>query len=390
MTEQPSGDNTRKEHKASTDITDTASLRDALRRVQARLDTGTIPRAEIENEDEDESLPQPEEDTEDDEVETGKLPARPVKREKRDGTLPRLGEKVDRDVRQTLRRVQQHLIDAQVALGAQHDTVDLTEVIYHETNRVSSLNYVTPRRKTAWVSSQQIQHGIDYLKAKGRRPRIQFIEGLYPPIFAQTLSKLNLEVESETPLMIYLQAEDAPTPEKPDVQLPYDVRLERVQDVRGMEVWWYVWRNAHFDVFSLGVEPVFVGRDMANVAMGQHIDIVAYRDQLPFGVARVTVQNKTAHIVSLAVFREMRSTGVMQLIVHRALTEALERGCDVVFMPGDNETDREASRELGFMDFGSIVCYAAKPDNGTPSADKDDDLAQPILDIKGSGDTDAK
>ena len=289
--------------------------------------------------------------------------------------------RVDRDARQTLRRVQQHLVNAPQHLGAQHEVVSLVEVLYHEHNPLSTLNYVTPRRKTAWVSAAQVQQGLDYLRERNRRPRVVYIEGLMPPLFARTLRGLDLALESETPLMIY-QAEDGqPLPAAP--KPPYNVRVQVVDDVRSAEVWWYVWQNAYYDVFTLGVEPLFVGRTHAAARQGMDIDVLMYHDSFPFGAARLTIHQKTAHLVGAAVFREKRTPAVTRLLMQHALQAALRNGCDLLFAPGDDPDERDNLRALGFVDFGSIVCYAANTEpqaNGKPHDAKP--LVQPIFNLR--------
>ncbi|RMG71113.1 MAG: hypothetical protein D6711_15945, partial [Chloroflexi bacterium] len=37
---------------------------------------------------------------------------------------------------------------------------------------------------------------------------------------------------------------------------------------------------------------------------------------------------------------------------------AIERGCDLIFTSGETEADRRLCRQMGFVDSGSVVCYA--------------------------------
>ena len=286
---------------------------------------------------------------------------------------------VDREARQTLRRVQAHVVQAAEALGAQHDTLGMVETVCHPANALSTLNYVLPRQKTAWVPAAQVEQGLDYLTEQGRRPRVIYIEGLMPARFARTLVDLDLEVERETPIMIY-QADETPTP---PATLPYDVRMAVVDDVRTAEVWWYTWQNAYYDVFTLGVEPIFVARTHAAARLGNHLDIVFYRETFPFAAARLTLQGNTAHLVGVAVFREMRTPALTRWLHQQALHAALERGCDLVFAPGSDEIERENLRNLGFVDFGSLVCYAAKTEKRANGKTHDaKPLVQPILNLR--------
>lgn len=348
----------------------TKPLKAALQRAQSNLNG-------------DEKIPKPDDDLDAVEVLEGDGDA-----EKANGLglAKDKGLRVDRETRQALRDVQRHMLLSQVSMGAEHRTLDRVETVYHPSNPLDSLNYVTPRRKTAWISTEQIENGINFLRERGRTPRVMFIEGLLPPLFARNLSSLNLEVETETPLMVYLRdgLHGQAPPEVKEPSPSPSLRVEIVSDLREVEVWWYVWRNAYYDVFTLGVEPIFVGRDMASLAMGKHIDIIIYRENLPFGAARVTVHEDTAHIVTVAIFKEMRTPDLVRLVKQMAMYEALQRGCRLVFAPGETPEERQINRSLGFMDFGSVVCYAAKRSKSV-FVDADDlnkPLAQPILNLK--------
>jgi len=291
-----------------------------------------------------------------------------------------------KETRLVLRRIQDHLFQAHAGFGAEHESVGLVDVIHHPTNKLPDLNYVTPRRNTAWVSGKYVQEGLDHLKALDRAPRVQYIEGLYPPLFAKTLRDLGLEAEAETPLMAFSLAglnNAGPPPPLPKPTPPSAVRLELVTDQHGIELWWYVWRNAYYDVMTLGVEPLTVGRDMAATRLGQEIDILLHRHNFPVGVIRLGVQMTTqsAHVVALALLHEVRTPQMTQLLLIAAMRAALARGCNLIFAPGETEADRVLNRELGFVDVGSMVCYAA-PSENVNEVVVHDILVQPVLALR--------
>ena len=290
-----------------------------------------------------------------------------------------------KESRLLLRRIQDHIFQAHTAFGVEHETLNFVDVIHHPANNLPDLNYVTPRRNTAWVSAKYIQQGLDRLAALGRESRVQYIEGLYPPPFAKILRGLGLQAERETPFMVYSLAgvNKVVPPPLPKPTAPIGVRLEVVTDQTGVEMWWYVWRNAYYDVFTLGVEPLAVGRDMAAHRLGQEIDVLMYRHNLPVGVARLSIQQslKSAHIVALALLREARTPQLMKLLLVAAMRAALARSANLIFAPGENEEDRALDRELGFIDIGSMVCYAARSEN-VYEVQKHDVLAQPVLALR--------
>jgi hypothetical protein len=199
------------------------------------------------------------------------------------------------------------------------------------------------------------------------------VEGLFPPLFAKTLTSLGLKVEQETPIMLF-RPENAPkkAPDKPD-----GVTVLPVSDHRGVETWWYVWRNAYYDVISMGVEPVFVGRDMREIALGRQVDIVSYHYGFPVGVARLTVYGETAHIAALAIMKEHRTPEMTSLLQAAAIKEAITRKSTLIFAPGQTEQDRRLCRDMGFVDSGSIVCYAEKTEQ--THGETNGLLAEPVL-----------
>lgn len=289
------------------------------------------------------------------------------------------GAAEEKEQRRLLRQVQEHIFQAHINLGAERQMLGLVEVFYHPTNPTGMLNYVTPRRNTAWVSGKMIEPGLEYLRQHRRGARVQYIEGLFPPVFARELRALNLQVERETPVMIYktdgIQGRVPPLPGT--AVMPDGVTIEAVNDQRGIELWWYVWRNAFYDVLTLGVEPLFVGRDRAALALGQQADILVYRYGFPVGVARLSLQADTAHLLATALLKEVRTPAMLKVVANTALQIAIERGSTLIFAPGETEADRRLYRELGFVDFGSIVCYSAKAEGA--HEEPHDHLEQPVL-----------
>lgn len=280
-----------------------------------------------------------------------------------------------RETRRVLRQIQDHIIQSHLHLGATRESVGFVDVIRHPDSAISSLNYITPRKNTAWVSGKHIEQGLDFLREKGETPRVHFPEGLFPPMFARTLRELGLTVEHETPLMIYKPA-DHPNPFKMPPR-PDGTTLTQVTDQHGVALWWYTWQNAHYDVQVMGVEPVFIGHEMREVSLGYHIDIIAFYYGFPRGVVRLTIYDQTAQINAIAFMKEARNEAMAILLHSAAVKAAIDRDCTLIFTSGETEADRDLCRKLGFVDSGSIVCYAERPD-GTQE-DSNEHLAQPVL-----------
>ena len=280
-----------------------------------------------------------------------------------------------KESRRVLRFVEEHLAQSHLNLGVKQESVGLVDVVHHPSNKLSHLNYVSPRRKTAWIPGPEIEKGLEQLRRLKRVPRVYYIEGLYPPLFAKSLRDLGLVVEDEIPLMAY-KVEDHP--EGTSFGMLSGMNTEIAEDQDGVAMWWYVWRNAYYDVITGGTEPVYIGQDMRQITLGRQVDVLVYRYSFPVGVIRLTIHEKTAHINAIAIMKEERTAQVIKVIHQAALKTAVDRGGTLVFTTGDSDKNRNICREIGFVDFGSIVCYAEPSENLSEGTD-DKALAEPVF-----------
>ncbi len=286
-----------------------------------------------------------------------------------------------KESRRVLRRIQDHLYLAHGSLGVQRESVGLVDVMHHPTSSLASLNYVTPRRSTAWVSSEMIEQGLTHMRQIERTPRVHYIEGLFPPPFAKNLLDLGLKAEWELPLLAYLPGGfngQMPPPLNAD-PLPEGIRIEPVTNERGGQMWREVWRGEAYDVATLGVEPLLVGQE--GVQQGQQIDILMHKGDSPVGLARLSIQEDTMHLLATALMKSARTPELGTLLLTAAVKAAVAQGCTLIYAPGETETDRQTARALGFMDFGGIVCYAASTFN-TGEVRDDRILGQPVLALR--------
>ncbi len=84
-----------------------------------------------------------------------------------------------KESRVVLRAVQEHLNYTHLSLGAVSEKVGLVDVLYHPDNPMPDLNYITPRRNTAWIPTQDIEKGLTRLGELNRKKRIYYVEVLY-------------------------------------------------------------------------------------------------------------------------------------------------------------------------------------------------------------------
>ena len=264
-----------------------------------------------------------------------------------------MGDAAIKHTRRVLRQVSTHLTEANRRLGAMQESWGLVDVMYHPEKNLPHLNYVAPRQKTAWIPAAEIEKGLDVLRQRERLPRVHYIEGLFPPLFARSLLELGLTVERDVPIMTRTITDEVA------YRLPDHTRIEEASTHEGIALWWYVWRNAYFDVVTRGAEPVAIGETMREITLNRQTDLILYQHNFPIGVARLTFHNETAHIAALAIMKEARVPALVRSLYEATLHTAHRRECSLVFISGAAEMDRHLCRELGFVDMGSLVCYAA-------------------------------
>lgn len=280
-----------------------------------------------------------------------------------------------RESRTILRRIEAHLRQSHLDMGAEEEAISFVDVIHHPVSLLPSLNYVTPRKKTAWVSGNHIEQGLDALREKERAVRVRFAEGLYPPVFVRTLRELDLHIEAETPIMVYKKTQQ---PRKM-ANHPADITFAQATNPRDLAIWWYVWRNAYYDVAVSSVEPLLIGRDMQEIYFGRQINMVMYRQGYPMGVIKITLHEGSAHLVAHAMLKELRESDWDRVVREVALDIALNAETDLIFVTGKTEDERKLYRNIGFVDSSSIVTYAEQSDNPAQKEASDDSMAQSVL-----------
>ena len=281
-----------------------------------------------------------------------------------------------RESRTVLRRIESHLRQSHLEMGAEEESISFVDVIHHPTSSLPALNYVTPRKNTAWVSANHIQQGINTLREKERDIRVRFAEGLYPPVFVKALRELDMTIEDETPIMIYRKTD------KPHklANSPADISFAEATSPQELSIWWYVWRNAYYDVAVSSIEPLLIGHDIQEVYLGRQTNIIMYRHGYPMGVMKLTFHEGSAHLVAHAMLKEMRESLSWDTLIREvALDIALNKGSDLIFVTGKTEEERKLYRSIGFVDTSSIVSYIGNDKQVPEQKGNDDSLAQAVL-----------
>jgi ribosomal protein S18 acetylase RimI-like enzyme len=275
-----------------------------------------------------------------------------------------------KQIRQILRQVQSHLTEVHVRQGAEQEQVGLVEVLHHPTSTSPELNYVTPRKNTAWVSIPEVTNGLKVLKNHARALRVMFIEGLFIPAFGDRLASAGLARESELRVMaLQLDPMELETVSPDEFDSDETLTLGTMAFVNVSSraesaLWWYLWRNAHYDVVTQTAELRFIESSFKQISDGHQVDLIMRIGGIPAGVASLTLSTDrtSAQISSFALARETRSLPHAQQLLEEAIEQAKAKGISMIFFALGDVLLNTASQALGFVDCGGIVCYAEATD----------------------------
>lgn len=275
-----------------------------------------------------------------------------------------------KQTRQILRQVQSHLTDVHSQRGAVQEQVGLVEVLHHPQSTMPELNYVTPRKNTAWVSIPEVINGLKVLKGHERALRVMFIEGLFIPAFGDRLSSIGLARESELRVMA-LQL----TPTEIETTSPDELDSDQTM-LSGTTtfisagsrpesaLWWYLWRNAHYDVVTQTAELRFIDSSFKQISDGHQIDLIMRVGGIPVGVASLTLnaERTSAQLSAFALARATRSLPHAHQLLEHVVEQVQAKGVSLLFFAQADVLLNTASQSLGFVDCGGIVCYAEAND----------------------------
>lgn len=275
-----------------------------------------------------------------------------------------------KQIRQILRQVQSHLTEAHLRQGAEQEQVGLVEVLHHPNSTSPELNYVTPRKNTAWVSIPEVTNGLKVLKSHARALRVMFIEGLFIPAFGERLASAGLARESELRVMaLQLDPMELETVSPDEFDSDETLTLGTMTFVNVASraesaLWWYLWRNAHYDVVTQTAELRFIESSFKQISEGHQLDLIMRIGGIPAGVASLTLSTDrtSAQISAFALARETRSLPHAQQLLEEVVEQVKAKGISLLFFALSDVLLNTASQGLGFVDCGGIVCYSEATD----------------------------
>jgi len=269
---------------------------------------------------------------------------------------------LDREERQTLRRVQAHLREKIFAAGAVVEQLGTVDTHFHPTNPDPHLNCATPHRGVAWVRRDDLSNAFTGLERLGRVPRLVFQDALFPQAFQQQIELMGLTLEETRVMMVYrpICGPDLPG-ETPRGRIPQEfdktITVSVPTDANGLARWLRVFRAGYFNTELLVVEASAVEPLVAAADNGEAIFVMAHYQQTPLAAARVDVRGSSAEIEAVATAPLWHGMGLEVALLATAVRTALERGCEIVFTITPSDDFTRMCRDLGFVDLTRVLTF---------------------------------
>jgi hypothetical protein len=276
-----------------------------------------------------------------------------------------MGSEQIKESRRVLRLVQAYVTAARLRHGAASTRLGFVEVITHPTGD-PRLNVVTPRKNTAWVAAADITQGLEALAAFGCPARFEYVEGLFPPQFAASLTGLGLRPARENAFMLW------PVSQTARPQVPRGLTLRPATPRHHVTVWPTA---SHVSHWCGSVLPPLEDEDTVTMLLTQRGDIV--------GTVQITFTDGGSPATSTACIERLMLRGDdrvdvrLRVLIGAAQTVAHGRGASLLMIA--NPHARPLLRESGFFDCGSVLCYAQDDSPKEPAHGR---LEQPVLTLR--------
>jgi hypothetical protein len=254
---------------------------------------------------------------------------------------------LDRDERQRLRAIQEHLLNQALSTGAEYHSINTVGTIYHPNLEHPSLNLVIPHRGVAWTRNEDVEDGFQYLQTHARQPQFQFLEKLFPEAYAQYLQSRGLVLVDAQQIWLY---QPIMGPTLPD-ETPYG-QLQSNHLLKGMQVQPVTtepqlkqWRElTHADEF---LSPLKIYRWLG------------LYQKTPVAATQLHIHETIGVIMNPTVQETWQGFGMEGALFKCAVEQALSDACQMVYTI-NNATDMEFLERIGFVRFTRILTYKAK------------------------------
>jgi GNAT superfamily N-acetyltransferase len=267
------------------------------------------------------------------------------------------------DERQMLREIQAHLCALLVREGAAREQISTVDVYYHTSNMAPRLNTISPHKGVAWVRRDDVIYAAEWLTEHKRRPRLFFLDSLFPGAFQQQLQLMGLALEDEKVIIAYRPLYGPVLPDEIPLgrlipEFEEHISAEVIDARKDLAIWQRVFNTAYYNAETLTVSNDQVDRLAATIEAGENLYVLACYDHMPLGVARVILHPPAAELELISVIPLWHGMGLENALIITAANAAMDLGCDTIFAVEPDGMLLNSFRRLGFVEVSHILTYS--------------------------------
>jgi len=231
-------------------------------------------------------------------------------------------------------------------------------LFFHPTDALTFFNYAIPDGPPEAEPRSALSLLRAEFSARGRRPRIEFIEE-YAPRLAAVLRAGGFVEEARQQLMTCTAGDFLPAPGVLDLEIS---ELDRMSAADQMQAFLTAQRRG-FDPENETPATKGEARRFLD-KLGEGRAFVAWLEGEPAGVGMVTVPlDGIAEIAGLATLAPYRRRGIATALTARAVQSALKRGVEVVCLTAADARARRVYERVGFAPCATMLAYAVEGEN---------------------------
>jgi ribosomal protein S18 acetylase RimI-like enzyme len=224
-------------------------------------------------------------------------------------------------------------------------------IFFHQSDANTYFNYAIPDEPAGAYLREPLVVLRTEFRARGRRPRFEFIEE-YAPDLAPALRANGFVEEARMHLMVCTPATLVPAPETTGLSMrtiDADTPIDVVQE--------------HLDTNNHGFDPTAAPTtaDKAEAFrdhLGSSRGFTAYLDGQVAGAGMFTAPlDGLTELVGIATLEAFRRRGVATALTAHATRSAFAQGVEVAFLSAADERAGRVYERIGFRPFATMLAY---------------------------------
>lgn len=230
-------------------------------------------------------------------------------------------------------------------------SVPLFTLFFHPTDPLTYFNYAIPDEPCSGDLASSLAMLRDEFVARGRRPRIEFIQEFASQL-APALGAAGFAEEACQQLMVCTAKTYRAAPQVAELTITQLTRASTVSEIQG----YLTIQRRGFDPQDLAVTEEEA--EQFQRMMGGGKAFVARLEGQPVGVGMYTAPYDGAtEVVGLATLEPFRRRGIASAVAALAVQEALQEGAEVVCLTAADERAGRVYEGVGFVRYGTMLAY---------------------------------